>query len=40
MSAVQRKDVLVIGERMYLSCECSVESEDTNFVLIIKVLSV
>jgi len=40
MSAVQPKDVVVVGERMYRSFEGSLESEDTNFVHTIKVLSV
>jgi len=40
MSAVQRKDVLVMGERKFRSCEGSLDSEDTNFVHNIKVLSV
>jgi len=40
MSAVQPKDVLVMGERKYRSCEDSLESEDKNFVHNIEVLSV
>jgi hypothetical protein len=40
MSAVQPKDVLVVGERIFWSCGGSVEFDDTNFVHTIKVLSV
>ena len=40
MSAVQPKDVLVIGQQTYRSCEGSLESEDTNFAHTIKVLPV
>jgi len=40
MSAVKPKDVLVVGEQMYRRCECSLESEDTNFAQTIKVFSV
>jgi len=39
MSAVQPKDILLVGERMYRSCEGSLLSENTNFLHTIKVLS-